>query len=118
MAAAEILASSACHADHHTPIRSSTMPKQRRARTIPQYLPPYDGPKLQRFRYHNFPIQWLGRLDDDRDEGSGRQGFVFHVKINDREYALKVVGWQGDSVAWYPIRQLTKRFGTVQILGS
>ncbi|KEY67811.1 hypothetical protein S7711_10811 [Stachybotrys chartarum IBT 7711] len=78
------------------------MPKQRRARTIPQYLPPYDGPKLQRFRYHNFPIQWLGRLDDDRDEGSGTQGFVFHVKINDREYALKVFKfWDPESAKYF-----------------
>jgi hypothetical protein len=51
-------------------------------------LPQYQGPKLHIFEHHMFPIEWLERLDADRD---GMQGYVFRAKINSTFYAIKVV---------------------------
>ncbi|KFA72779.1 hypothetical protein S40288_06391 [Stachybotrys chartarum IBT 40288] len=53
-------------------------------------LPPCPGPKLHIFPHHDEPIEWLGRLDQDRDEGNHMQGYVFRVRIKSKEYALKV----------------------------
>jgi hypothetical protein len=54
-------------------------------------LPPCPGPKLQRFPLNNSKIKWLERLDEDRDEFLGIQGCVFHVEIESKPYALKIV---------------------------
>lgn len=56
-------------------------------------LPPCPGPKLHAFPHRNLPIEWLGRLDEDREElsESSTEGYVFKVKIGSRLYALKVV---------------------------
>ena len=58
---------------------------------VPQ--PPCDGPKLPAFQYWNSEIEWLERLDGDREieEEPYMQGFVFRVRIEYRDYALKVV---------------------------
>ncbi|POR37636.1 Uncharacterized protein TPAR_02165 [Tolypocladium paradoxum] len=58
----------------------------------PEELPPCEGPRLGAFPYHNSPIEWLGRLDEDLDDlaEDGRQGYVFKVKIESHLYALKV----------------------------
>lgn len=63
----------------------------------PKELPPCRGPKLRAFRHHNSPIEWLERLDVGsgpplEDSDSGRQGYVFKVRIESELYALKVVG--------------------------
>lgn len=54
-------------------------------------LPPCPGPKLHIFPHHKLPIQWIERLDCDRDEDSIGEGYVFRAKIGSREYAVKVV---------------------------
>ncbi|KAJ4156019.1 hypothetical protein LMH87_001233 [Akanthomyces muscarius] len=61
----------------------------------PKELPPCRGPKLRAFRHHDSPIEWLGRLDAGsgfplEDSDSGRQGYVFKVRIESELYALKV----------------------------
>jgi hypothetical protein len=56
-------------------------------------LPPCLGPKLHPFARRNSPIEWLERLDKDREElsGSSTEGYVFKVRIDSQLYALKVV---------------------------
>lgn len=51
-------------------------------------LPPCDGPKLHPFEHSKAKIKWMNRLDEDRE---GNQGYVFHVEIASKEYALKLV---------------------------
>ncbi|KAH8894437.1 hypothetical protein GQ53DRAFT_820833 [Thozetella sp. PMI_491] len=53
-------------------------------------LPPCLGPKLQAFKYRHAPIKFLNQLDEQSDEGSGRQGYVFKVEIRNTIYALKI----------------------------
>jgi hypothetical protein len=59
----------------------------------PNELPPCPGPKLHAFARRNSQIEWLERLDKDREElsGSSIEGYVFKVKIDSQLYALKVV---------------------------
>jgi hypothetical protein len=59
----------------------------------PKELPPCDGPKLHAFAGQNSPIEWLERLDKNREDVSGysSEGYVFKVKIDSQLYALKVV---------------------------
>ncbi|KAI1126145.1 kinetochore Sim4 complex subunit FTA2-domain-containing protein [Nemania abortiva] len=52
-------------------------------------LPPCRGPKLHAFEHQNAPIEWVSRLDGDRDD-DGIEGYVFEVKIKSKTYALKV----------------------------
>ncbi|KAK2609321.1 hypothetical protein QQS21_002102 [Conoideocrella luteorostrata] len=49
-------------------------------------LPPCEGPALDQFIYHDAPIEWLERLD----ENDNSQGYVFRVLIKGKEYAIKV----------------------------
>ncbi|RBR22483.1 hypothetical protein FVER53590_28422 [Fusarium verticillioides] len=65
------------------------MPRKRRVLSLPQKLPPCDGPKLNIFPYHKSRIQWLERLDED-DDVTSSQGYVFRALIRGREYAVKV----------------------------
>lgn len=44
-------------------------------------------PKLQRFVDHDKPIHYLKEL------GAGDEGIVYHVIIEGREYALKLVSY-------------------------
>ncbi|KAH7302834.1 kinetochore Sim4 complex subunit FTA2-domain-containing protein [Stachybotrys elegans] len=53
-------------------------------------LPPCPGPKLGMFTHHNSKIEWLDRLDFDRGDDPGIQGYVFRVKIRGQLYALKI----------------------------
>jgi hypothetical protein len=69
----------------------SKMPMRQRSRLVPTQLPPCDGPKLHRFKYHNFHIKWHERLGNDQDDDSSADGYVFRAEINHREYAIKVV---------------------------
>lgn len=62
----------------------------------PNELPPCKGPRLHVFPEHSSPIEWLGRIDgeDENIKGfsdSGKQGYVFKVRIDSQLYALKVV---------------------------
>ncbi|KAJ4245792.1 hypothetical protein NW762_013916 [Fusarium torreyae] len=66
------------------------MPNQRTSSTIPRKLPPCDGPKLDLFPYHKSRIQWLERLDNEDDEVTSNQGYVFRARIRGQEYAIKV----------------------------
>ncbi|RFU28936.1 hypothetical protein B7463_g7382, partial [Scytalidium lignicola] len=66
------------------------MPKRHRLKLIPKELPLCKGPKLHLFQYHNSHIQWQERLGDDQDDDTSTEGYVFRVKINDKEYAIKV----------------------------
>lgn len=64
--------------------------KSRKAhRLLP--LPRCDGPKLHAFKHKEASIEWLERLDGDRESQSGAEGCVFKVKIDSQFYALKVV---------------------------
>ncbi|RSL50251.1 hypothetical protein CEP54_012019 [Fusarium duplospermum] len=53
-------------------------------------LPPCAGPKLHQFQHHRSPIQWMERLDDDRGDGAGAEGYVFRAIIRKKQYAIKV----------------------------
>ncbi|KAI8396401.1 hypothetical protein FOFC_20949 [Fusarium oxysporum] len=59
---------------------------------IPEQLPPCEGPKLTQFQYYNSTIQWLERLDENRedDDVTSSKGYVFKARIGSREYAIKV----------------------------
>ncbi|KAJ8127323.1 hypothetical protein O1611_g6314 [Lasiodiplodia mahajangana] len=51
-------------------------------------LPPDGGPSIREFKYPNAPIKWIKRLDDDGREGN--EAFVYHVRIESQDYALKI----------------------------
>lgn len=91
--------------------------KQRlRPAAHPKELPPCRGPKLRAFRHHNSPIEWLERLDTSlEDSDSGRQGYVFKVRIKSELYALKVVGGQFELMIAFTSRT-NDLLNTVQIL--
>ena len=67
------------------------MSNRARSRSIPTELPPCEGPKLQLFEYHESPIEWLERLDTNRDKDAATEGYVFRARIKGRLYAIKVV---------------------------
>lgn len=67
------------------------MSNRARSGSIPTELPPCDGPKLQLFEYHESPIEWLERLDTNRDTDAATEGYVFRARIRGRLYAIKVV---------------------------
>ncbi|KAJ0129827.1 hypothetical protein V3481_019045 [Fusarium oxysporum f. sp. vasinfectum] len=74
---------------------------------IPEQLPPCEGPKLKKFPYHNSTIQWLERLDENRedDDVTSSQGYVFKARIGSREYAVKVFKFfdpMSTEYAWGP----------------
>lgn len=71
-------------------IRKS-MPKKQRPLPIPKELPPCDGPKLNLFEHHECEIEWIERIGWEEGMGPPNEGYVFRVKINKVEYALKVV---------------------------
>lgn len=69
-------------------------------------LPHLEGPKLGPFQFkgRNSQIKWLERLDNinqygadedsDSDDGdNGQQSYVFHAKIDNQDYAIKVVSF-------------------------
>lgn len=58
---------------------------------VPTQLPLCDGPKLHRFRHHDSRIEWLERLGNHQSDESSADGYVFRAKINNNEYAIKVV---------------------------
>ncbi|CAG9986693.1 unnamed protein product [Clonostachys byssicola] len=64
------------------------MPTKQNPPPIPKELPPCDGPKLNLFEHHDSEIEWIERLGCKGE--SSREGYVFRVKINNVEYALKV----------------------------
>ncbi|KAI1181438.1 kinetochore Sim4 complex subunit FTA2-domain-containing protein [Nemania serpens] len=53
-------------------------------------LPPCSGPKLHPFEPQDALIKWGPRLDTNRADDAGSQGFVFRVEIASRPYAVKV----------------------------
>lgn len=55
-------------------------------------LPPVDGPKLGPFRFPTriSKIEWLERLGIT-DGSESEHGYIFHIKIEQRHYAIKVV---------------------------
>ncbi|KAI0523943.1 kinetochore Sim4 complex subunit FTA2-domain-containing protein [Xylaria bambusicola] len=66
------------------------MPRRRglTSRADPPPLPPGGGPQLNPFnRDPSDTIKWIRRLDVDREENDG---YVFHVAIGSKEYALKI----------------------------
>lgn len=75
----------------HTPSSTCEMPKKCPSTSSAKELPPCPGPKLNVFQYQSSPIKWMERLDDDREEGSETEGYVFRAKIRSRQYAIKVV---------------------------
>ncbi|CAI6092900.1 unnamed protein product [Clonostachys chloroleuca] len=66
------------------------MPKKQRPLPIPKELPPCDGPKLNLFEHHECEIEWIERIGWEEGMGPPNEGYVFRVKINKIEYALKV----------------------------
>ena len=78
---------------------SSAMPRRKPTNLKPpasasssQKLPSCDGPKLDIFKHHQSSIEWLGRLDDvANDDNDDKHAYVFKVKIEGEEYALKIV---------------------------
>ncbi|KAI1188842.1 kinetochore Sim4 complex subunit FTA2-domain-containing protein [Nemania serpens] len=69
---------------------ASDTAENRRLLSAPE-LPECAGPKLKAFRYRESPITWLEWIDRKEDVSeSGRQGYVFKVKIRSKIYALKV----------------------------
>ncbi|KAI8710796.1 hypothetical protein NCS52_01539600 [Fusarium sp. LHS14.1] len=78
-------------------------------RHLPKELPPCDGPRLGLFQHHGSHIQWLKRLDkddEDEDKDSPTEGYVFHAKIRNREYAIKVFKFhdpRSDDYFWEPL---------------
>jgi hypothetical protein len=54
-------------------------------------LPPCEGPKLNVFQHHKSRIQWLERLDNEDEDVTSSQGYVFRALIRGHEYAVKVV---------------------------
>lgn len=70
---------------------ASNMPRGQRTHPIPEELPPCEGPKLHIFEHHKSPIEWLERLDSNRDEEEVTEGYLFRAKIKNQEYAIKVV---------------------------
>ncbi|VUC21324.1 unnamed protein product [Clonostachys rosea] len=72
---------------------------------IPAELPPCDGPKLNLFEHHDCEIEWIERIGWTEDMGTPNEGYVFRVKINQVEYALKVFKFYNpidDEWAWQP----------------
>jgi hypothetical protein len=67
------------------------MPKKQHPLPIPKELPPCDGPKLNLFEHHDCEIEWIERIGWEEGMGPPNEGYVFRVKINKVEYALKVV---------------------------
>ncbi|CAH0020135.1 unnamed protein product [Clonostachys rhizophaga] len=63
------------------------MARKRHIPPIPEELPPCDGPKLPLFEHHDSKIEWLERLGDG---DTAHEGYVFRVKIERAEYAIKV----------------------------
>ncbi|SCO92376.1 uncharacterized protein FRV6_16504 [Fusarium oxysporum] len=53
-------------------------------------LPPCEGPKLNVFQHHESRIQWLERLDNEDEDVTSSQGYVFRALIRGHEYAVKV----------------------------
>ncbi|CAG9948838.1 unnamed protein product [Clonostachys rosea f. rosea IK726] len=66
------------------------MPKKQHPLPIPKELPPCDGPKLNLFEHHDCEIEWIERIGWEEGMGPPNEGYVFRVKINKVEYALKV----------------------------
>ncbi|KAK7740850.1 hypothetical protein SLS62_010995 [Diatrype stigma] len=53
-------------------------------------LPSCEGPKLLPFKHRKSPIQRGSRLDKHRSNASAADGYVFQVRIESKQYALKV----------------------------
>lgn len=60
---------------------------------VPEYLPPAEceGKRLHRFEHYKSRIHWLERLDGGNGDEDESQSYVFRVKIQEQEYAIKVV---------------------------
>lgn len=65
-------------------------------------LPPCEGPKLNVFQHYKSRIQWLERLDNEDEDVTSSQGYVFRALIRGHEYAVKVV-CNNTSLSYYPI---------------
>ncbi|CAH0028067.1 unnamed protein product [Clonostachys rhizophaga] len=64
------------------------MTQRNKSKTLPKELPLCPGPKLNLFRHHDSPIEWIERLGDYG--GTPIEGYVFRARIENREYAIKV----------------------------
>ncbi|CAH0054984.1 unnamed protein product [Clonostachys solani] len=60
-----------------------------KSKTLPKELPLWPGPKLNLFKHHDSPIEWIERLGE-YDWRPPYEGYVFRARIRNREYAIKV----------------------------
>ncbi|EXK76883.1 hypothetical protein FOQG_18388 [Fusarium oxysporum f. sp. raphani 54005] len=67
------------------------MSRRKGSQSAVSELPPCEGPKLNVFQHHKSRIQWLERLDNEDEDVTSSQGYVFRALIRGHEYAVKVI---------------------------
>lgn len=78
------------------------MTQRNKSKTLPKELPLCPGPKLNLFRHHDSPIEWIERLG--AYGGTPMEGYVFRARIENREYAINVVS--DSEISGFPIPKL------------
>ncbi|KAF4426167.1 hypothetical protein F53441_14135 [Fusarium austroafricanum] len=82
------------------------MPRRQGSQSAALELPPCEGPKLNIFEHHKSKIQWLGRLDNEDENVTSSEGYIFRARIRGREYAIKVFKFfnpMSDEYFWGPM---------------